>query len=75
MLVDGFYMCFFILDYVIVLYVSVGMEVGKVGCWSGYSLANVDMMDIMVYGQGGYGVYFYIIKDFVFLVFCIVVVL
>lgn len=75
MLADGLYERFPTPDYAIALHVSAGMEAGKVGCRSGYSLANVDMMDITVYGQGGHGAYPHTTKDPVLLASRIVVAL
>lgn len=75
MLADGLYERFPVPDYAIALHVSAGMEAGKVGCRSGYSLANVDMMDITVHGQGGHGAYPHTTKDPVLLASRIVVAL
>ncbi len=75
MLADGLYERFPVPDYAIALHVSAGMEAGKVGCRSGYSLANVDMMDITVYGQGGHGAYPHTTKDPILLASRIVVAL
>lgn len=75
MLADGLYERFPKPDYAIALHVNAGMEAGKVGCRSGYSLANVDMMDITVYGQGGHGAYPHTTKDPVLLASRIVVAL
>ncbi|MCB0547176.1 MAG: amidohydrolase [Phaeodactylibacter sp.] len=57
MLEDGLYKRFPVPDYAIALHASPSVMAGKVGYCSGYSLANVDMMDITVYGQGGHGAY------------------
>lgn len=75
MLNDGLYERFPLPDFAIALHVSAGMEAGKVGCRSGYSLANVDMMDITVYGRGGHGAYPHTTKDPVILASRIVVAL
>lgn len=75
MLEDGLYERFPLPDHAIALHVSAGMEAGKVGCRGGYSLANVDMMDITVYGQGGHGAYPHTTKDPVLLASRIVVAL
>ena len=75
MLADGLYERFPKPDYAIALHVSAGMEAGKVGGRGGYSLANVDMMDITVYGQGGHGAYPHTTKDPVLLASRIVVAL
>ncbi len=55
MLADGLFEKFPKPDYAIALHVNAGLPAGKVGYSSGYSMANVDMMDITVYGQGGHG--------------------
>lgn len=73
MLADGLYTRFPVPDYAIALHVNAGMEAGKIGCRGGYSLANVDMMDITVYGQGGHGAYPHTTKDPVLLASRIVV--
>lgn len=75
MLKEGFFIKYFILDYVIGLYVSVSVFVGKVSMKIEYMMVSVDFVDIIVKGKGGYGVYLYIIIDFVVIVLCIVLVL
>ena len=55
MLADGLYERFPVPDYGIALHDTPGLPAGKVGYCPGYSLANVDMMDITVYGKGGHG--------------------
>ncbi|MCB0595656.1 MAG: amidohydrolase [Lewinellaceae bacterium] len=55
MLADGLYERFPVPDYGIALHDTPGLPAGKVGYCSGYSLANVDMMDITVFGKGGHG--------------------
>lgn len=55
MLADGLFEKFPKPDYAIALHVNAGLAAGKVGYSSGYSMANVDMMDITVYGRGGHG--------------------
>lgn len=57
MLADGLYERFPVPDYALALHTNAGIPAGKVGYCPGYSLANVDMMDITVYGQGGHGAY------------------
>ena len=57
MLRDGLYGRFPVPDYALALHTNAGLESGKVGLSSGYMLANVDMVDITVFGQGGHGAY------------------
>ncbi len=75
MLADGLYERFPTPDYAIALHDSPSLPAGKVGYCPGYSLANVDMMDITVYGQGGHGAYPQDTKDPVLLAARIVVAL
>ncbi len=44
-------------DFNLALHVSAGMPAGKVGYASGYAMANVDSVDIIVKGVGGHGAY------------------
>ena len=57
MLADGLYERFPVPDYALALHVKADMAAGKLGYHAGYSLANVDMMNITVYGRGGHGAY------------------
>jgi hippurate hydrolase len=57
MLEDGLYERFPIPDYALALHVSANLEAGTIGYCPEYALANVDMMDITVYGKGGHGAY------------------
>jgi amidohydrolase len=57
MLKEGLYEKFPKPDYALALHVSPSLPVGKVGYRKEYTLANVDFMDITVYGQGGHGAY------------------
>ncbi len=57
MLADGLYERFSTPDYALALHVKADMAAGKLGYHAGYSLANVDMMNITVYGRGGHGAY------------------
>ncbi len=57
MLKDGLFEKFPVPDYCLALHVSGNMPAGKVALTSGYAYANVDMMDITVYGEGGHGAY------------------
>lgn len=42
-------------DYTLALHVSADLMAGKVGYVSGWAAANVDSVDITVYGRGGHG--------------------
>lgn len=57
MINDGLFEKFPIPDYVLALHVSATLEAGTIGYVSGYSYANVDDMNITVYGSGGHGAY------------------
>jgi amidohydrolase len=57
MLEDGLYERFPVPDHALALHVSANLEAGTVGYCPEYALANVDMMDITVYGRGGHGAY------------------
>ncbi len=63
MLKDGLYDKFPQPDYALALHVNASMPAGTVGYHAGYSLANVDMLDITVYGEGGHGAYPHTTKD------------
>ncbi|MEZ6110527.1 MAG: amidohydrolase [Pirellulaceae bacterium] len=55
MLEDGLFEKFPKPDFAIALHVSSDMAAGNVGVRAGYSLANVDSVDITVHGKGGHG--------------------
>lgn len=55
MLEDGLFKKFPTPDFAIALHVAHDMAAGKVGVRAGYSLANVDSVDITVKGRGGHG--------------------
>ena len=57
MLQDGLFERFPQPDYALALHVDATLAAGKVGFRTGYSLANVDSVDITVKGQGGHGAY------------------
>lgn len=57
MLEDGLYTRFPKPQNAIALHVSHEMKVGTVGLTSGWSLANVDSVDIIIHGKGGHGAY------------------
>lgn len=63
MLADGLYKRFPLPDYALALHVSPSLPAGQTGLHAGYSLANVDMMDITVFGMGGHGAYPHTAKD------------
>ena len=55
MLREGLYTKYPRPDYNLALHVSADLEAGKVGYLSGYAMANVDSVDILVKGIGGHG--------------------
>lgn len=55
MLDDGLFKRFPKPDMAVALHVAHDMPAGMVGCRSGYSLANVDSVDITMKGRGGHG--------------------
>ena len=55
MLADGLFVRFPIPDYGLALHVAADLPAGKVGFRSGYSMANVDSVDITLHGTGGHG--------------------
>lgn len=57
MLKDGLYSKFPKPDYALATHVSPTLAAGRIGFRKEYTLANVDFMDITVYGQGGHGAY------------------
>ncbi len=57
MLEDGLYTRFPKPQNAIALHVSHEMKIGTVGLTSGWSLANVDSVDITIHGKGGHGAY------------------
>ncbi|GJM34768.1 MAG: putative amidohydrolase [Saprospiraceae bacterium] len=63
MLKDGLYEKFPRPDYALGLHVSPTIAAGKVGYCPEYSMANVDMLDITVFGEGGHGAYPHTTKD------------
>lgn len=50
-------------DYALSVHSSATIEAGKVGFREGPALANVDMVDIYIYGEGGHGAYPHTTKD------------
>jgi len=63
MLKDGLYEKFPLPDYALALHVNANMAAGTVGIRPEYALANVDMADITVFGEGGHGAYPHTTKD------------
>ncbi|MEJ2085149.1 MAG: amidohydrolase, partial [Acidobacteriota bacterium] len=63
MLDDGLYSRFPRPDYALALHTSAVLPSGTVGVRSGYSLANVDAVDILVRGKGGHGAWPHTTKD------------
>ena len=63
MLREGLYTNYPRPDYNLALHVSADLEAGKVGYLSGYAMANVDSVDILVKGIGGHGAYPHKTKD------------
>jgi len=57
MIEDGLFTRFPKPNYCIALHVSHEMKVGTVGYTSGWVYANVDSVDITIYGKGGHGAY------------------
>jgi len=57
MLADGLYDRFPIPDYNLAFHVSPDLPAGHIGYVSGYSMANVDSVDITIFGVGGHGAY------------------
>ena len=63
MLEDGLFERFVRPDYNLALHVYPELPSGSVAVVSGYSFANVDSVDIDVYGMGGHGAYPHSAKD------------
>ncbi|MEP4148896.1 MAG: amidohydrolase [Halioglobus sp.] len=63
MLSDGLFQRFAVPDYNLALHVSAALPAGQIAFVSGYSMANVDSVDILVRGQGGHGAYPHKTKD------------
>ena len=57
MLEDGLFKRFPKPDFAIALHVSPTLATGKIGLRPGFSMANVDTIDITLYGKGGHGAY------------------
>ncbi len=63
MLEDGLFEKFPRPEMAIALHVHPGLEAGKVGYVKGFSMANVDSVDIKIRGVGGHGAYPHMTKD------------
>jgi hippurate hydrolase len=63
MLEDGLYERFPVPDYNLAFHVSPDLPAGRIGYVSGYALANVDSVDITVYGRSGHGAFPHKTKD------------
>lgn len=50
-------------DYVLGLHADASMEAGKIGYRPGYALANVDAVDITIFGVGGHGAFPHATRD------------
>lgn len=57
MLDDGLFKRFPRPDFALALHVDAALATGKVGYRAGYTLANVDSVDIIVRGKGGHGAF------------------
>ena len=55
MMSDGLFKRFAKPDYTLALHVDSGVEAGKVAIVSGWAAANVDAVEITVFGRGGHG--------------------
>lgn len=63
MLKDGLYTRFPKPDYCLSLHASAALPAGKVGYCPEYAMANVNSVNITVYGEGGHGAYPHNTKD------------
>jgi hippurate hydrolase len=63
MLEDGLYERFPTPDHAVALHDSASMPAGRIGMVEGYAMANVDMVDVIVHGEGGHGAYPHTTKD------------
>jgi amidohydrolase len=63
MLADGLFSRFPVPDQVIALHVHAAMPAGMIGYTPGFALANVDSVDIKIFGIGGHGAYPHATKD------------
>jgi amidohydrolase len=63
MLDDGLFERFPRPDYNLTMHTSAELPAGKIGYTSGYTMANVDSVDILIRGVGGHGAYPHKTKD------------
>ena len=63
MLADGLFEEFPRPDFALALHSNATLPAGTIGYCEGYALANVDMVDIHIYGSGGHGAYPHTTKD------------
>ncbi|MGB0495884.1 MAG: M20 metallopeptidase family protein [Kangiellaceae bacterium] len=63
MLKKGLFTKFPIPDFNLAMHVAADLPAGKIGYVEGYSMANVDSVDIIVKGKGGHGAYPHKTKD------------
>ncbi|MBC8104992.1 MAG: amidohydrolase [Anaerolineae bacterium] len=63
MLQDGLFKRFPRPDYALALHVDAELELGKVGYISGFAMANVDSVDVVIRGVGGHGAHPHQTKD------------
>ena len=63
MLADGLFEKFPVPDKAIALHVHSSMAAGTIGYTPGFALANVDSVDIKIFGMGGHGAYPHATKD------------
>ncbi|MBR9920752.1 MAG: amidohydrolase [Bacteroidetes bacterium] len=63
MIADGLFEDYGEIDFALGLHVNASTEAGTIGYCPGYMMANVDMMDITVYGEGGHGAYPHTTQD------------
>jgi hippurate hydrolase len=63
MLAEGLYSRFPKPDYALALHTSASLPAGTLGLCPEYAMANVDMVDITVYGKGGHGAYPHTTQD------------
>lgn len=57
MLADGLFERFPKPDFAVAMHVDSGLATGKLAYRAGYSLANVDSVDVTMHGRGGHGAY------------------
>lgn len=63
MLEDGLYTRFPVPDSAVALHVSASLPAGQLGYVSGFAMANVDEVDLAIFGRGGHGAYPHTTRD------------